>query len=114
MISNQKRTYLTEDEADRVIKAARAEGRQGVRDHTLLQVTYRHGLRACRLLIDFDTAEARQEIGDLTWNQMRAIQFRGHLDRQAQVRPGWLHQRAFRNRPHEVSAQTYEGLDCAV
>src|ERR1700727_4004741 len=50
MISNQKRTYLTEDEADRVIKAARAEGRQGVRDHALLLVAYRHGLRASEAL----------------------------------------------------------------
>jgi type 1 fimbriae regulatory protein FimB len=50
MISNQKRTYLTEDEADRLIKAARAEGRQGVRDHTLLLVAYRHGLRASEAL----------------------------------------------------------------
>ena len=50
MISNQKRTYLTEDEADRLIKAARAEGRQGVRDHALLLVAYRHGLRASEAL----------------------------------------------------------------
>jgi integrase len=50
VISNQKRTYLTEDEADRLIKAARAEGRQGVRDHALLLVAYRHGLRASEAL----------------------------------------------------------------
>lgn len=50
MLSNQKRTYLTEDEADRMIKAARQEGRQGVRDHALLLITYRHGLRASEAL----------------------------------------------------------------
>lgn len=50
MISNAKRTYLTEDESDKLFKAARAEGRQGVRDHALLLLTYRHGLRASEAL----------------------------------------------------------------
>jgi integrase len=46
MLPNAKRRHLTEDEADRLIKAARQEGRNGSRDHALLLVTYRHGLRA--------------------------------------------------------------------
>jgi site-specific recombinase XerD len=45
-MSDDQRLYLTEDEAERVIGAARKSGRQGTRDHALLLMTYRHGLRA--------------------------------------------------------------------
>ncbi len=39
------REYLTDDEVQQLIKAARHSGRHGHRDATLILVTYRHGLR---------------------------------------------------------------------
>lgn len=45
MITNQKRRYLTPDEAERLIKAAGQAGRQGTRDRALCLLAYRHGLR---------------------------------------------------------------------
>lgn len=39
------REYLTEDEVQRLIQAARRRGRHGHRDATLILMTYRHGLR---------------------------------------------------------------------
>lgn len=44
-IKVRPREYLTEDEAQRLIQAARRRGRHGHRDATLILMTYRHGLR---------------------------------------------------------------------
>lgn len=52
----RQREYLTRDEVEKLIKAAR-EGRYGHRDATLILVAYRHGLRAV-------------EICDLEWTQV--------------------------------------------
>jgi len=50
------REYLTADEVEKLIKAART-GRYGHRDATLILIAYRHGLRAI-------------EICDLEWSQV--------------------------------------------
>jgi type 1 fimbriae regulatory protein FimB len=53
--------YLTAAEMDRLLKAAK-RGRYGTRDHTMLLVAYRHGLRVSELVglrvddVDLDTA----------------------------------------------------------
>ncbi len=52
----RQREYLTPDEVDKLIKAAR-DGRYGHRDATLILVAYRHGQRA-------------SEICDLEWSQV--------------------------------------------
>jgi type 1 fimbriae regulatory protein FimB/type 1 fimbriae regulatory protein FimE len=52
----RQREYLTPEETDKLIKAAR-DGRYGHRDATLILVAYRHGLRA-------------SEICDLEWSQV--------------------------------------------
>jgi integrase len=52
----RQREYLTPDEVDKLIKAAR-DGRYGHRDATLILVAYRHGLRAI-------------ELCDLEWSQV--------------------------------------------
>jgi type 1 fimbriae regulatory protein FimE len=44
-IEVRPREYLTEDEVQRLIQAARRRGRHGHRDATLILMTYRHGLR---------------------------------------------------------------------
>lgn len=44
------REYLTEDEVDRLMKAARSVGRHGLRDATLILLAYRHGLRVSELV----------------------------------------------------------------
>jgi integrase len=52
----RQREYLTPDEVEKLIKAAR-DGRYGHRDATLILVAYRHGLRAI-------------ELCDLEWSQV--------------------------------------------
>jgi len=52
----RQREYLTPDEIEKLMKAAR-EGRYGHRDATLILIAYRHGLRAA-------------EICDLEWSQV--------------------------------------------
>ena len=44
------REYLTEDEVQRLIHAARRRGRHGHRDATLILITYRHGLRVSEVI----------------------------------------------------------------
>ena len=41
----RSREFLTEDEVERLIKAAGQLGRHGHRDATLILLAYRHGLR---------------------------------------------------------------------
>ena len=40
------RRYLTEREVEKLIEAARKNGRYGHRDATMILLAYRHGLRA--------------------------------------------------------------------
>jgi integrase len=51
------REYLTSDEIERLIKAAKSGGRYSQRDSTLILIAYRHGLRA-------------KEIAELEWSQI--------------------------------------------
>src|SRR6478736_4876535 len=41
----RSREYLTPDEVERLLAAAGRRGRHGARDHTLLLLMFRHGLR---------------------------------------------------------------------
>jgi len=52
----RQREYLTADEVEKLIKAAKS-GRYGQRDSTLILTAFRHGLRA-------------KEIAELEWNQV--------------------------------------------
>ena len=54
--SLRTREYVTADEVEKLIKAAKG-GRWGDRDAAMIQLAYRHGLRA-------------QEIADLEWSQV--------------------------------------------
>jgi site-specific recombinase XerD len=45
-----RRAYLTPDEVDRLMKAARQRGRYGHRDATMILLAYRHGLRVGELV----------------------------------------------------------------
>ncbi len=44
------REYLTETEVESIMKTARQIGRHGSRDHTMILVAYRHGLRVSELV----------------------------------------------------------------
>ena len=52
-----RREYLTEKEVNQLCDAARARGRWGHRDATMILMAYRHGLRVSELVA-------------LTWNQV--------------------------------------------
>src|SRR5690242_20992969 len=51
------REYLTQDEIDKLMDAARSGSRYGHRDSTMILIAYRHGLRA-------------SELCDLQWSQV--------------------------------------------
>lgn len=52
------REFLTPDEVDALMKAARKSGRHGHRDSTMILIAYRHALRVSELI-------------DLTWDQVK-------------------------------------------
>jgi type 1 fimbriae regulatory protein FimB/type 1 fimbriae regulatory protein FimE len=59
----RSRGYLTEEEVEIIIKAARKTGRHGHRDATLILLTYRHGLRVSELVsLRWDQIDLRQGI----------------------------------------------------
>ncbi len=49
-LEKRTREYLTEEEIDRLLKAARGLGRYGHRDYTMLLISYTHGLRVSELI----------------------------------------------------------------
>jgi site-specific recombinase XerD len=48
--NDARRAYLTPDELERLMKAARQRGRYGHRDATMILLAYRHGLRVGELV----------------------------------------------------------------
>ena len=74
---------------------------------------HRHRLTAGRLLVDLDTPQARQHVGDLSVHHMAAVQLGGDGDGQAQLLPGLLHRTHLGRRADEVAAQRHERLDLA-
>ena len=62
------REYLTDDEVDRLMKAAAKTGRHRHRDSTLILVTYRHGFRVA-------------ELTALRWDQVELDSGRMHVSR---------------------------------
>jgi type 1 fimbriae regulatory protein FimB/type 1 fimbriae regulatory protein FimE len=59
-----RRAYLTPEEVDKLMSAARARGRYGHRDATMILLAYRHGLRVSELVA-------------LRWDQIDASIFTG-------------------------------------
>ncbi len=68
------REYLTADEVQRLMRAARGVGRHGHRDATLILLSYRHGLRV-------------SEVVALRWEQVELTQGRLHVQRLKQGQP---------------------------
>jgi type 1 fimbriae regulatory protein FimE len=64
----RSREYLSETEVGKVIAAAAAQGRHGVRDSTLILIAYRHGLRVSELV-------------SLRWDQIDLSQGLVHVSR---------------------------------
>ena len=72
----EEKDFLTEAEMKRFLDAAR-HGRHGVRDHTMMLMTFRHGLRVSELIdvrmkdLDLETARlyVRRKKGSLSTHQ---------------------------------------------
>ncbi len=57
----RSREYLTSEEVDRLITAARSLGRHGHRDMTMIMVAFRHGLRVSELIsLRWDMIDMKQ------------------------------------------------------
>jgi integrase len=57
----RSREYLTADEVERLMAAARSLGRHGHRDATLMMVAFRHGLRVSELIaLRWDMVDLKQ------------------------------------------------------
>jgi integrase len=72
--SVRTRRYLTGREIDKLIAAARATGRYGHRDATMILLAYRHGLRASELV-------------QLQWHQVELNAGRLHVRRSKRGTP---------------------------
>ncbi len=61
------REYLLPDEINRVLAAAKTLGRHGHRDHTLILLAYRHGLRVSELIaLRWDMVDLKQGLLHVT------------------------------------------------
>ena len=61
------REYLLPDEINRVLAAAKTLGRHGHRDHTLILLAYRHGLRVSELIaLRWDMVDLKQGLVHVT------------------------------------------------
>ena len=59
----RSREYLTNEEVDQLMMAARSQGRHGHRDATLILVAFRHGLRVSELVtLRWDMIDMKQGI----------------------------------------------------
>src|SRR6516162_1562818 len=68
------RSYLTPDEVDKLMVAARARGRYGHRDATMILMAYRHGLRVSELVA------LRWDQIDLTLGHLQVRRLKGGID----------------------------------
>src|SRR5262245_39333335 len=68
------RRYLTGREVEKLMEAARKQGRYGHRDATMILLAYRHGLRA-------------SELCDLQWHQVEINTGRLHVRRSKKGTP---------------------------
>src|SRR5450631_438606 len=63
----RSREHLTPAEVERLIKAARASGRYGQRDATLIEIMYRHGLRVSEAIsLRWEAVELKQGLLHVT------------------------------------------------
>lgn len=74
-IERRPREYLTEQEVERLIKAAESRGRYGHRDATMILMAYRHGLRVSELV-------------KLRWSQIDLEMESMHVHRLKRGKPG--------------------------
>lgn len=73
-IEVREREYLTPDEVDALIKAARSIGRHGHRDGTLIMMAFRHGLRVSEL------TSLRWSAADLKQGTLYVSRLKGSTD----------------------------------
>lgn len=74
----------------------------------------RHGLRAARLPVDLDPAEARQDVGDGAVHEVGAVELGRDLHREPLPAPGRLHPAGIGDRPQEVAAEPDERLHASI
>ncbi|MBV9591545.1 MAG: tyrosine-type recombinase/integrase [Hyphomicrobiales bacterium] len=100
MNTNRKREYLTPDEVEKLIEAAK-DNRHGHRDATMILTTYRHGLRASEVCalewhdVDFTKAElhvrraknGKPAVHPIRGDELRALR---RLQREQSPRSQWI------------------------
>ncbi|MEP1079658.1 tyrosine-type recombinase/integrase [Leptolyngbya sp. PL-A3] len=75
----RSREYLTKEEVDELLHAASARGRHKIRDHTLILLIFRHGLRASEAAnLRWDAVVLGKDGGTISINRLKGSQSGNH------------------------------------
>ena len=95
----RSREYLTDEEVDQLMNAARKTGRHGRRDATLILIGYRHALRVSELVsLRWDQIDLGQ--GLMHINRLKSGVGSTNPVRGPEIRALWLLQRDYPDTPY--------------
>ena len=103
--NKRRREYLTQDEVDKLLAAAKTGSRNPVRDHCILLLMFRHGLRVSELC-SMKLTDINLDIKEFHVTRFKGCDSGPHelYNGESQAIRAWLTQRAKMNPPETVDA----------